>query len=79
MELEELRLSYRQLQVKMEELRDEKSLQNLNSTSTSLLSEIEQSIEAEEQEQEREQVYPACFLKDITLEMYFEGPSLGTF
>ncbi|XP_077317568.1 BICD family-like cargo adapter 1 [Lithobates pipiens] len=56
MELEELRLSYRQLQVKMEELRDEKSLQSLNSTSTSLLSEIEQSIEAEEQEQEREQL-----------------------
>ncbi|XP_072271582.1 BICD family-like cargo adapter 1 isoform X2 [Pyxicephalus adspersus] len=56
MELEELRLSYRQLQLKMEELKEEKSLQNLNSTSTSLLSEIEQSIEAEEQEQEREQL-----------------------
>ncbi|XP_068094821.1 BICD family-like cargo adapter 1 isoform X1 [Hyperolius riggenbachi] len=56
MELEELRVSYRQLQMKMEELREEKSLQNLNSTSTSLLSEIEQSIEAEEQEQEREQL-----------------------
>ncbi|KAM5191724.1 BICD family-like cargo adapter 1 isoform 2-T2 [Mantella aurantiaca] len=56
MELEELRLSYRQLQGKMEELRDERTLQNLNSTSTSLLSEIEQSIEAEEQEQEREQL-----------------------
>ncbi|KAM4808906.1 BICD family-like cargo adapter 1 isoform 1-T1 [Rhinophrynus dorsalis] len=56
LELEELRLSYRQLQVKMEELREEKSLQHLNSTSTSLLSEIEQSIEAEEQEQEREQL-----------------------
>ncbi|XP_053325754.1 BICD family-like cargo adapter 1 isoform X1 [Spea bombifrons] len=56
LELEELKHSYRQLQVKMEELRDEKSLQHLNSTSTSLLSEIEQSIEAEEQEQEREQL-----------------------
>ncbi|KAM4707868.1 BICD family-like cargo adapter 1 isoform 1-T1 [Discoglossus pictus] len=56
LELEELRHSYRQLQLKMEELRDEKSLQHLNSTSTSLLSEIEQSIEAEEQEQEREQL-----------------------
>ncbi|XP_066459759.1 BICD family-like cargo adapter 1 [Eleutherodactylus coqui] len=56
LELEELRHSYRQLQMKMEELRDEKSLQHLNSTSTSLLSEIEQSIEAEEQEQEREQL-----------------------
>ncbi|CAJ0964899.1 unnamed protein product [Ranitomeya imitator] len=56
LELEELRLSYRQLQMKMEELKEEKSLQHLNSTSTSLLSEIEQSIEAEEQEQEREQL-----------------------
>ncbi|XP_075424507.1 BICD family-like cargo adapter 1 isoform X1 [Ascaphus truei] len=56
LELEELRLSYRQLQGKMEELREERSLQHLNSTSTSLLSEIEQSIEAEEQEQEREQL-----------------------
>ncbi|KAG8596965.1 hypothetical protein GDO81_002122 [Engystomops pustulosus] len=56
LELEELRHSYRQLQMKMEELREEKSLQHLNSTSTSLLSEIEQSIEAEEQEQEREQL-----------------------
>ncbi|MEE6520003.1 hypothetical protein FKM82_017774 [Ascaphus truei] len=42
LELEELRLSYRQLQGKMEELREERSLQHLNSTSTSLLSEIEQ-------------------------------------
>ncbi|XP_053558037.1 BICD family-like cargo adapter 1 [Bombina bombina] len=56
LELEELRHSYRQLQVKMEELREEKSLLHLNSTSTSLLTEIEQSIEAEEQEQEREQL-----------------------
>ncbi|XP_063310669.1 BICD family-like cargo adapter 1 isoform X2 [Pelobates fuscus] len=46
----------RQLQLKMEELKEEKSLQHLNSTNTSLLSEIEQSIEAEEQEQEREQL-----------------------
>ncbi|KAM9331185.1 BICD family-like cargo adapter 1 [Gastrophryne carolinensis] len=55
-ELDELRHSYRQLQMKMEELKEERSFQNLNSTSTSLLSEIEQSIEAEEQEQEREQL-----------------------
>ncbi|XP_063769214.1 BICD family-like cargo adapter 1 [Pseudophryne corroboree] len=56
LELEELRNSYRQLQMKMEELREETSLQHLNTTSTSLLSEIEQSIEAEEQEQERQQL-----------------------
>ncbi|XP_075070917.1 BICD family-like cargo adapter 1 isoform X2 [Mixophyes fleayi] len=56
LELEELRNSYRQLQMKMEELKEETSLQHLNTTSTSLLSEIEQSIEAEEQEQEREQL-----------------------
>ncbi|KAE8634427.1 hypothetical protein XENTR_v10002305 [Xenopus tropicalis] len=56
LEIEEMRLSYRQLEGKLEELREEKSLQHMNSTSTSLLSEIEQSIEAEEQEQEREQL-----------------------
>ncbi|XP_061458880.1 BICD family-like cargo adapter 1 [Rhineura floridana] len=55
-ELQEVRLSYRQLQLKVEELSEERSLQNFNSTSTSLLSEIEQSIEAEELEQEREQL-----------------------
>ncbi|KAI1232964.1 Bicaudal D-related protein 1 [Lamprotornis superbus] len=55
LELQEVRLSYRQLQGKVEELNEEKSLQNLNTTSTSLLSEIEQSMEAEELEQEREQ------------------------
>ncbi|XP_078237746.1 BICD family-like cargo adapter 1 isoform X2 [Pogona vitticeps] len=55
MELQEVRLSYRQLQVKVEELSEERSLQHFNSTSTSLLSEIEQSMEAEELEQEREQ------------------------
>lgn len=52
-----MRLSYRQLQGKVEELSEEKSLQNFNTTSTSLLSEIEQSMEAEELEQEREQVF----------------------
>ncbi|XP_015280783.1 PREDICTED: bicaudal D-related protein 1 [Gekko japonicus] len=56
MELQEVRLSYRQLQLKVEELSEERSLQNFNSTSTSLLSEIEQSMEAEELEQEREQL-----------------------
>ncbi|KAM6422782.1 BICD family-like cargo adapter 1 isoform 2-T2 [Liasis olivaceus] len=56
LELQEVRLSYRQLQVKMEELNEERSLQDFNSTRMSLLSEIEQSMEAEELEQEREQL-----------------------
>lgn len=56
LELQEVRLSYRQLQVKVEELNEERSLQSSAATSTSLLSEIEQSMEAEELEQEREQV-----------------------
>ncbi|XP_075754239.1 BICD family-like cargo adapter 1 isoform X2 [Pelodiscus sinensis] len=56
LELQEVRLSYRQLQGKVEELSEERSLQSFNTTSTSLLSEIEQSMEAEEQEQEREQL-----------------------
>lgn len=59
LELQEVRLSYRQLQGKVEELSEERSLQNFNTTSTSLLSEIEQSMEAEELEQEREQVFPS--------------------
>ncbi|XP_043757581.1 BICD family-like cargo adapter 1 isoform X4 [Cervus elaphus] len=56
LELQEVRLSYRQLQVKVEELTEERSLQNSTATSASLLSEIEQSMEAEELEQEREQL-----------------------
>ncbi|XP_070618409.1 BICD family-like cargo adapter 1 [Erythrolamprus reginae] len=56
LELQEVRLSYRQLQAKMEELNEERSLQDFNSTRMSLLSEIEQSMEAEELEQEREQL-----------------------
>lgn len=59
-----MRLSYRQLQVKVEELTEERSLQSSAATSASLLSEIEQSMEAEELEQEREQVLtsllPTC-------------------
>lgn len=51
-----MRLSCRQLQGKVEELTEERSLQSSAATSTSLLSEIEQSMEAEELEQEREQV-----------------------
>ncbi|XP_006192757.2 BICD family-like cargo adapter 1 isoform X1 [Camelus ferus] len=56
LELQEARLSYRQLQVKVEELTEERSLQSSAAISTSLLSEIEQSMEAEELEQEREQL-----------------------
>ncbi|KAM9621973.1 BICD family-like cargo adapter 1 isoform 2-T2 [Trichechus inunguis] len=56
LELQEVRLSCRQLQVKVEELTEERSLQGSATTSTSLLSEIEQSMEAEELEQEREQL-----------------------
>uniref|UniRef100_A0A7N5P1J4 BICD family like cargo adaptor 1 n=1 Tax=Ailuropoda melanoleuca TaxID=9646 RepID=A0A7N5P1J4_AILME len=56
LELQEARLSYRQLQGKVEELTEERSLQSCAATSTSLLSEIEQSMEAEELEQEREQL-----------------------
>ncbi|XP_075753894.1 BICD family-like cargo adapter 1 [Pelodiscus sinensis] len=53
LELQEVQLSNRQLQGKVEELSEERSLQIFN---TSLLSEIEQSMEAEELEQEREQL-----------------------
>ncbi|GAB1290069.1 BICD family-like cargo adapter 1 [Apodemus speciosus] len=56
LELQEVRLSCRQLQCKVEELTEERSLQSSAATSTSLLSEIEQSMEAEELEQEREQL-----------------------
>ncbi|XP_028680396.1 BICD family-like cargo adapter 1 isoform X1 [Erpetoichthys calabaricus] len=55
-ELQEVRLAHRQLAARMEELSEERSLRSLGSTSTSLLSEIEQSMEAEELEQEREQL-----------------------
>ncbi|MBN3289216.1 BICL1 protein, partial [Polypterus senegalus] len=55
-ELEEVRLAHRHLAARMEELSEERSLRSLGSTSTSLLSEIEQSMEAEELEQEREQL-----------------------
>ncbi|XP_037012020.1 BICD family-like cargo adapter 1 isoform X2 [Artibeus jamaicensis] len=56
LELQEVRLSCRQLQGKVDELTEERSLQSSAATSTSLLSEIEQSMEAEELEQEREQL-----------------------
>ncbi|XP_043924517.1 BICD family-like cargo adapter 1 isoform X1 [Protopterus annectens] len=56
LELHDLRVSHRQLQEKMEELNEEQSLQGFCPMNNSLLSEIEQSIEAEEMEQEREQL-----------------------
>lgn len=62
-----MRLSYRQLQVKVEELAEERSLQSSAATSTSLLSEIEQSMEAEELEQEREQVPTSLLLQHVSL------------
>lgn len=59
-----MRLSCRQLQGKVEELTEERSLQSSAAASTSLLSEIEQSMEAEELEQEREQVLmPLCAVR----------------
>lgn len=62
-----MRLSCRQLQVKVEELTEERSLQSSAATSTSLLSEIEQSMEAEELEQEREQVLTSLLLWHVQL------------
>ncbi|XP_069038152.1 BICD family-like cargo adapter 1 isoform X2 [Lepisosteus oculatus] len=56
MELQEVRLSHRQLSLRLEELSEERSLQGLGSHHASLLSEIEQSMEQEELEQEREQL-----------------------
>ncbi|XP_043571913.1 BICD family-like cargo adapter 1 isoform X2 [Chiloscyllium plagiosum] len=56
LELHEVRMSHRQLQVKVDEMNEEMSLHSVSPTSTSLLSEIEQSMEAEELEQEREQL-----------------------
>ncbi|XP_059844378.1 BICD family-like cargo adapter 1 isoform X4 [Hypanus sabinus] len=55
-ELREVRMSHRQLQTKVDEMNEEISLHSVGPTSTSLLSEIEQSMEAEELEQEREQL-----------------------
>ncbi|XP_037673044.1 BICD family-like cargo adapter 1 isoform X5 [Choloepus didactylus] len=70
LELQEVRLSYRQLQVKVEELTEERSLQSSAATSTSLLSEMEQSMEAEELEQEREQVSPSPALRHLRLQLW---------
>ncbi|KAI5094892.1 BICD family-like cargo adapter 1 [Silurus meridionalis] len=57
LELQEVRLSHRQLSVRLAEMTEERSLQGFSSNSRSLLCEIEQSMEQEELEQEREQVH----------------------
>ncbi|KAF7695200.1 BICD family-like cargo adapter 1 isoform X1 [Silurus meridionalis] len=56
LELQEVRLSHRQLSVRLAEMTEERSLQGFSSNSRSLLCEIEQSMEQEELEQEREQL-----------------------
>ncbi|KAL7885158.1 hypothetical protein AOLI_G00079280 [Acnodon oligacanthus] len=56
LELQEVRLSHRQLSARLEELSEERSLQSFSPSSHSLLCEIEQSMEQEELEQEREQI-----------------------
>uniref|UniRef100_A0AAY5EN98 BICD family like cargo adaptor 1 n=1 Tax=Electrophorus electricus TaxID=8005 RepID=A0AAY5EN98_ELEEL len=56
LELQEVRVSHRQLSARFEELSEERNLQVYSPTSPSLLCEIEQSMEQEELEQEREQL-----------------------
>ncbi|XP_066545542.1 BICD family-like cargo adapter 1 [Amia ocellicauda] len=56
LELQEVRVSHRQLSARIEELHEERSLHGLGADHVSLLSEIEQSMEQEELEQEREQL-----------------------
>ncbi|XP_030645223.1 BICD family-like cargo adapter 1 [Chanos chanos] len=56
LELQEVRVSHRQLSARLEELSEERSLQGLSPHPASLLCEIEQSMEQEELEQEREQL-----------------------
>ncbi|XP_056628767.1 BICD family-like cargo adapter 1 [Triplophysa dalaica] len=56
LELQEVRTSHRQLSSRLEELTEERSLQGFTSNSRSLLCEIEQSMEQEEMEEEREQL-----------------------
>ncbi|CAG5919469.1 unnamed protein product [Menidia menidia] len=59
LELQEVQVSHRQLTARLTELTEEHSLQTLTPHPSSLLCEIEQCMEQEEQEQEREQVPPA--------------------
>uniref|UniRef100_A0A9J8ARA8 BICD family like cargo adaptor 1 n=1 Tax=Cyprinus carpio carpio TaxID=630221 RepID=A0A9J8ARA8_CYPCA len=56
LELQEVRLSHRQLSARLEELTEECSLQGFSPNPHSILCEIEQSMEQEELEQEREQL-----------------------
>ncbi|XP_051964024.1 BICD family-like cargo adapter 1 [Xyrauchen texanus] len=56
LELQEVRLSHRQLSARLEELTEERSLHGFSPDPHSLLCEIEQSMEQEEMEQEREQL-----------------------
>ncbi|MCJ8735087.1 hypothetical protein PDJAM_G00242840 [Pangasius djambal] len=56
LELQEVRVSHRQLSARLAEMTEERSLQGFSSNSHSLLCEIEQSMEQEELEQEREQL-----------------------
>ncbi|XP_016319361.1 bicaudal D-related protein 1 isoform X2 [Sinocyclocheilus anshuiensis] len=56
LELQEVRVSHRQLSACLEELMEEHSLQGFSPNPHSLLCEIEQSMEQEELEQEREQL-----------------------
>ncbi|XP_055017661.1 BICD family-like cargo adapter 1 [Boleophthalmus pectinirostris] len=56
LELQEVQMSHRQLSAQLEELTEEHSLTSLQPHPSSLLCEIEQSMEQEELEQEREQL-----------------------
>lgn len=56
LELQEVRVSHRNLNARVEELTEEHSLQGFSPNPHSLLCEIEQSMEQEELEQEREQL-----------------------
>ncbi|XP_065104349.1 BICD family-like cargo adapter 1 [Paramisgurnus dabryanus] len=55
-ELQEVRASHRQLSVRLEEMTEERNLHGFTSNPHSLMCEIEQSMEQEELEQEREQL-----------------------
>ncbi|XP_073766147.1 BICD family-like cargo adapter 1 isoform X2 [Danio rerio] len=56
LELQEVRVSHRQLSSRLDELTEEHSLQAFSPSTHNLLCEIEQSMEQEELEQEREQL-----------------------
>lgn len=75
LELQEVRASHRQLGARLEELRDERSLQGLTPHPSSLLCEIEQSMEQEEQEQEREQVGRRLTLRGLRPPLTHAPPS----